>query len=126
MSEVNDLLCGGDPKAVAEAVNFLDAMAGMLDRQIKGLPDTIDPALVALARRILFHARCMVDLLKGGSGDAVSKALIEFCYRWWPEILRACGGNEQRATVYIVEATNLAMRLGLSFDDLVAEEVPGQ
>jgi len=28
-------------------------------------------------------------------------------------------------TIFIVEAVKLAMRLGLSFDDLVTEDVPG-
>ena len=126
MAGINDLLCGGDREAAAEIFGALEVLTETLAQQVRDMPDTVDRELVAQATRVLFHARCIVGLLRGGPGDIVSKTLMEFCRRWRPRVLEVCGGCEQRVTVYIVTATELAMRLGLSFDDLVAEGVSQQ
>ncbi|HUX03143.1 MAG TPA: hypothetical protein VMY35_19450 [Phycisphaerae bacterium] len=125
MAGINDVLCGGDPEAVAELIGSLDRLVNATVQQIEDLPDTVDREVVVQARRALFHARCIVDLVRGGPGGFVSGALTEFSYHWRPRVLEVCGGNEQRVTIFIVEAVKLAMRLGLSFDDLVTEDVPG-
>jgi len=113
-----------EPKRDVEAeVEAAGEMIGFLEAAIDTVRRQADQSCTARARQTLFHLDQLLKLYKGEEDELIAMTLIEFCYRWRPLVLEACGGNEQQAVLYIAQATELAVRLGFTLDDLTTEMI---
>ena len=95
----------------------------MLEAALRDTPERIgDERRRAACRRMLWHSRELVGLMSG-RGNPVDRALVDFAGHFAPEVIAYCGGVEPAAVNFLIGAGRLAMRLGLTTEDLVADEV---
>jgi len=107
----------------AELVDVIASRCDVLEGVLRDTPERIgDERTRAACRRMLWHSRQLVGLMSG-RGNPVDRAMVDFAGHCAKQVIAHCGGNEAAAVNFLIGAARFAMRMGLTTEDLVADEV---